>query len=369
MKKLLNILIFFVLISSINLLASEKVVEGIGMASGKGMAAHEVALQKALRNAVEKAVGIFVSSESLVKNFQLIEDNIYSNVEGYVKEYEILEDSKGADGLTRIKVKALVKEANLESDLKGIKVILAAKGNPKTMIVIEETMDGEPTPLISHAIESYFSSKTFPLIDQSQFNAVKEADSIGNDASKAQALASRFGAELIISGKAAASLASQREAYGVSVYAYTVSLSLKAINTDTGGILASLNTTKTEHSGSPLEASQKALSSGWEEEADKFFKKIIEKWRSNVLNYSKITMIISNCSPTERMQIKKKLKTVTGIQGLDEKSFKNNVCEFVIKVEGTYIKMIDDNISEALPELLLTSKSANRIDFEISNEE
>ncbi|OVE74089.1 hypothetical protein BVX93_00490 [bacterium B13(2017)] len=370
MKSLRSILFVLIVFSFMigNGFTKEKTVEGIGLAAGTGEAAHEEALRKALRNAVERAVGVMVSSESLVKNFQLLEDHIYSNVQGYVKDYEIIEDNKGEEDITRIKVKATVEKSKLEDDLRGIKVILEAKGNPKTMVILNETIDSEPSSVITDIIEQFFMSKTFPMVDKSQLDIIKDKDALDldRDPTKAKVLGSRFGAELILSGTAKASLGSEREAYGVPVFTYSGNLSVKAINSDTGDIIAVMSQSGNGHGGSPQDASQKALKEAWEAGRDTFFKNLMEKWRSSVLNYSEIILFVSKCSPKRRKKLKQELKTIGGIIKANEKSYSDGVCEFVLNVDGTVVKTLYEKIENVIKDLLLTSKTSNRIDFEVS---
>lgn len=362
-----SLLILSLLWSVFTAFSEPQQVEGTGIASGSGDKAREEAVSKALRNALERSLGVMVSSESLVKNFQLIQDSIYSNVQGYVKDYQVTEDNKGEGGVTKVKVLATVKKSKLENDLKGIRVILDAKGNPRTMLVLLETIDGDPSPFISDQIEKFFAKKTFPMIDRSQMDVIKsrDAEDLEKDPAKAKALGNRFGAELVLTGFAQTKMASQREAYGVPVYNYTGSLSLKAINADTGEILAIMNENATAYGGSQKEASIKALSQVWESGREGFFATLMEKWRSSVLNSTEMTLIVSKCLPEARSGIIEKLKTVDGIKRLTEKSYKDGVCEFSAEVDGTYANTLDQKVAEFLPQLILTGKTANRLDFDL----
>lgn len=368
MKKLkfsfYTVLMFFFLVSSIY---AGKTVEGIGVAAGEGEGAQKEALSKALRNAIERALGVMVSSESLVKNFQLIEDTIYSNVDGYVTNYEILEDNKGEGGITRIKVKAEVENSKLENDLRGIKVILEAKGNPKTMVLINESFDGDPYPLISSSIEDYLNKKTFPLVDRNQIALIKEEDSkdLANDPEKAKILGARYGAELLITGVAEGRMGSINESYGVKVYSCSSTLNIKAVSSDTGALLSVLSGTETAHSGNPEAAAEEAVKKVWDKNKENFFKEIMEKFRTSVLNDTEITFIISKCSPQSRIDLKKRLAKINGITKVFENSYKTSVMELNVFVEGTSAKNIDEKIYEEIPELLLVTKTGNRIDFEV----
>ncbi len=345
-----------------------KEVEGVGIASGKDQAAHDQALLRALRNAVERSVGVMVTSESLVKNSQLLEDTIYSKVQGYVKEYVVTEDTvtPGEESsVCRVKVKAKVLQTQLESDLQGIQVLIQVKGNPKTMVLLEEQLDstyatGQPT---THMIENFFTSKAFHLVDSSQLEALK--DNTDLTAEQTQSLKSRYGADLILKGNASSQLASQTIAYGVPVYAYSATLSLKAFQADTGVILASFTETTLGRAGSANEASQKALSQAFEKNRDVFLQSILEVWRNSVFNTSEIMVTFSKCPADKRSVIMTALKSVDGVKNVRENNYKNSISELSLEVDGSAIKTLDQKIIESIHGLLLTSKSGNRLDFEV----
>ncbi|MBE7415290.1 MAG: hypothetical protein HS130_08690 [Deltaproteobacteria bacterium] len=72
-------------------------LEAIGTASvtGSGFpAARDGAIADALRKAVEQAVGMVVSSETVVESFQVLRDTVY-NAARYVKSYDdVLDESR-----------------------------------------------------------------------------------------------------------------------------------------------------------------------------------------------------------------------------------------------------------------------------------
>lgn len=73
------------------------------------------ALKDAIRNAVRQAVGAIVDTETLVKNDKIIEDRIILFSDGIVKTYEELDPPTrdSDDGLTHVKIKALVERQKL----------------------------------------------------------------------------------------------------------------------------------------------------------------------------------------------------------------------------------------------------------------
>jgi hypothetical protein len=346
--------------------ASEsKEVEGVGIAAGQGQGAYDQALSRALRNAVERSVGVMVTSESLVKNSQLLEDTIYSKVQGYVQEYTVTEDNKGEGDVYRIKVKAKVLETQLESDLQGIKILMQAKGNPKTLVLLEENWGSADTTEKSatHMIEDFFISKAFQLVDASQIESSQETTELTTE--QTQSLKSRYGADLILKGSASGQLASQTTAYGVPVFVYSATLSLKAFQADTGVILASFTESTVGRAGSIQEASQKALSEAFEKNREGFLKSILEAWRDSVLNTSEILVTVSKCSSEKRNAIMTGLKSIEGVKNLHENNYQNEHSELSLEVDGAAVKTLDQKIVESIPGLVLISKSGNRLDFEI----
>src|SRR5512138_1651941 len=56
--------------------------------------AREVAIKKALREAVEQVAGVLISADTLTANSTLVSDRIYSRSEGYVKSWKLVGQPK-----------------------------------------------------------------------------------------------------------------------------------------------------------------------------------------------------------------------------------------------------------------------------------
>ena len=143
---LLSLLLFCAPIAEAQV--AEKVLEAEGAAAIRSqtpdglLRAKDEATNRALRAAVEKGVGALVDSETMVQNFQLLDDSIYSQVKGYVKSYDVLMDNHGADGIYRVRVRAVVALARLTKDIQALNIIREKKNNPRVMIVFNELIDG-----------------------------------------------------------------------------------------------------------------------------------------------------------------------------------------------------------------------------------
>lgn len=121
-----------------------EVVEATGMAphdSSDLLRTKRASLTDAQRNAVEKAVGVFVSARALNEQAIQIENNILAQTEGYIKKYDILKEN--VDGVFyKTKIRALVAIRDLEADLKKMSLLRSPElVRPRVQIVLSENID------------------------------------------------------------------------------------------------------------------------------------------------------------------------------------------------------------------------------------
>ena len=82
-------------------------VVAIGKAQAGGVAAEDEALRDALRKAVEKGAGQFISSVSATQDYELVRDEIFSEVKGFVETYTVIRKYTQGDVLC-IEIEAVV---------------------------------------------------------------------------------------------------------------------------------------------------------------------------------------------------------------------------------------------------------------------
>lgn len=88
---------------------SQDNVRQVGIGQG---ASCDEARQMAYRDAVQKAVGVFLSFETIVRNNALIKDQIIQFSDGYIDEFELLEETSG-DGHCSVKIDAKIRTEQL----------------------------------------------------------------------------------------------------------------------------------------------------------------------------------------------------------------------------------------------------------------
>lgn len=122
MKKLIHfVLICLLVLLAANIYAAETDrIESV-VSTGIGVDA-EGAKKNAICNAIEQVVGTYISSETMVKNNELITDQILSYSGGFVKESKILSQGKSVDGLYTVKIETQVVATKLKAKLQELNI-------------------------------------------------------------------------------------------------------------------------------------------------------------------------------------------------------------------------------------------------------
>ncbi len=302
-----------------------------------GDAAHakDDAVEDALRKAVEQTLGTMIQAESLVENAQLIEDRILSKTEGYVQKYSIIHEGRTADDMYEVTVKAVVKTADLKSDLDAIATLLRRKNMPRLVVLIQEQNIGE-TPGAGHlisadlntaetAIMDAFMAKGFRFVDdatvQKNLTDAKASAILAGNTAQAAALGKKTGAEFVLSGKALAKTV-QVEVYGTTIRSQQATVTVRAIRANTGEVVA-VSTAQGKYShiddvaGGTL-AIQKACAALSQD----LVGKIVSKWSGEVTSGNTVTLNVKNVDFMRLSNFKGTLPyVVRGVQSVVQRDF------------------------------------------------
>ncbi len=350
--------------------ASEKIIELEGKAAGSDLKAHDEALNRALRAAIEQGVGSVIDSETMVSNFQLLDDQVYSHVKGYVTNYEVIGDNHGEGGIYIVRVRATVALGLLEKNLKALKLTMKRRGNPRTMFIFSELIDGleQAGAVTQTEMERAFLAKEFPLVDKAQMQMIKERDASLSyaDPQKAAALGRQYGAEIVIVGQATSDLVDNSRPYGVSVFAYRSQISAKAIKTDTAEVMVSDQADSEARGGGRIPTAKDSLRQGAAQLAERMMVQVVDRMRSEAFNTVNIQIIAEGANATTRRMLVKDLESIRGVESVSERSFVNGVVILDVNVDGAIWKDFDERL-ESLPSLSLsvTGKTQNRIDVKV----
>ena len=207
------------------------------------------AKEDALRNAVEKGIGIRIFSETMIQNFKAIKDVIHTESFGIVRNYEILYKQNKGDQGWQVKIKALVAK-DIRSKWDKIRVIIEQKGNPKIMFCIKEIINNRPLthPIGEYQLVQKFNELGFIVIDRKSFEDTRELQkqiyNLEQNYDGIISISSERGADLLVMGILEGNFSQYQEGYGgVWNIVYTYHLRTKIIRTDTAQIIGSTSKT------------------------------------------------------------------------------------------------------------------------------
>ena len=212
--------------------------------SGNILATKEQGVEAAKRNAIEKAIGVWVTGQQIVAQATLIEEKIFSKVGGYIKDYKVL--SQDFDGeFYKTKIWASVKQADIRKQINDLGLLIQTKtvNNPRVVVLIEESVNGSlsNTQTAATVIIAELLSKDYKVVDQEQLDKNKKDDqmlaALRGDEKAAAYVAAKFDAEIAVIGKLNSTVKPNPSEYLKDTMLANTTLNLKVVKTTTGEAL------------------------------------------------------------------------------------------------------------------------------------
>jgi hypothetical protein len=327
----------------------EIVSTGIGAIVGGDVAhARDDAIEDALRKGIEQVLGTLLEAQTLVENFQVIDDNIMTKTKGYVQNYQVLKEQKNGPDLYEVTVKAVVKVADIKDDLEGIATLMRRKNMPRAMVMIDEKNIGETpgytaleTDLNSAetTLMEVFMAKGFRFVDQSTVKQVisqqQAAAILEGNVTQAASLGRRLGAEVVLTGKAFAKTV-ELEAYGAKIRSQQATVTVKAIKTDTGDMLGMVTEQGKFSHIDDVAGGVKAIQQASKKAADNLIPQILNQWQQEVSSGGMITLNVHGVTDyTVLGKFKSGLKYyVRGLASMNQRSWDNGYAVFEVNFKG-----------------------------------
>ncbi|MDZ7318206.1 MAG: flagellar assembly protein T N-terminal domain-containing protein [candidate division KSB1 bacterium] len=327
------------------------------MVTSKGMAsifANDVALARdqatddALRNAVEQTLGTFIQSSTLVQNNMVVEDNILSWANGYVRSYRIISEGQTDPSTYEVTIEATVELANLKNDWESIQNLLSRMGNPRLMFLIEEQNIGESrnqydylsvdmniteTTLLEKFIEKGFECVD-PATVRENLKQEQAAAILQGDTKLAATLAKKLNAEVVITGKAIAKVATGINLGGMK--SCQANVTARAIKADVATVFA----TSSQHAAYPhideVTGGTEAIKKATVKLADELMTKITQKWKDEYYKTTTVKVILQGVTSfNEVTDFSSTLKyLVRGVKEIYTREVSGDQAELDVKITG-----------------------------------
>ena len=128
--------------------------------TARGVGANKVeALKDAYRDAVERAVGLYVDAEQQVKNDEVLRDQVLTQSNAYIEKYD-LKKEESANGQVQVRIVAYVKKMALTKRLTEVMPaqtvsVAEASQNLHAQAVTESTMRVDALKLITNELKDF----------------------------------------------------------------------------------------------------------------------------------------------------------------------------------------------------------------------
>jgi len=317
----------------------------------------DAACDDALRKALEQGGKVEISSRSQVADFVLIRDTIYSRADGIITDYKILDQGPMIAGSFFCKIRAKVSKTAIASSWGEVQNVLDQIGRPGIMVLIDEYIDGvqESSSILESKIEERLIKSGFDVYAGQQVRALAEAasraaESEGNFA-RLQAIAQDFGTQIFITGTAHANAAGMEQPYGVPLAMYNCDCVAKMYYTDTGKLIASESEPHWRggargHRTLSKQAGKTALANAGAEIVDKVYRTCMKQWATRLSAGGEVKLIVEGVNMKEALAIKKKLRTIKGVDRVNGPALTNGIATYRIQATMTAETLVEYQVED-----------------------
>lgn len=387
--------------------ADTGVVEAVGTGevtidNGDVADAKKRAERAAVRDAVERAMGSVVISDSETKDFELVKDRVLQTSAGYVQSYDVVE-SKESGATWVVKVKAKVGKAELDKNLQAQMLLIRKMGFPRIALLISEQHIGQAAPsawwgtqaggsgpavqgglitidqrLAENVIIEEWRGRGFSFVDLEALSGKLRAANVVStnpSANEVREIANITDADVIIMGTAVATENGDLSALmgdksgRIAMKSCTGALSLRAFNADSGEIIAAGSGQKTSNHVSVPTCERLAVGQATKLLSADLQAKILEVWRARQGGASRVRMTVTNIANYQALNaFKASLAEVRGVQSVEQKSFRKAQADLDVLVEGGDTEALAGDLESGRlggVKARVVGVSANTIDVEL----
>jgi len=312
------------------------------------------AIKDGLRKAVEQAVGMMMSSETVVENATLVRDNIYNKSQGYIKRYEIVKETPDQKAYV-VTVLAVVDVSDLKSDLGALGLLQARVGNPRTMFMITEQRSDQnfvPPALggeigtTETILKEEFLSKEFNVIDRAA--VIKLIPAAVSDASLRET-GHTLGAEIVVRGTATVKEGPRTK--GSSVGSYLADVTAVAIRVDNGQVMATGRGHGVARQIAQNVGENSALELAARDAGSKLTEQIIAKWITETASGQQTQVTIRGLNDAQDLlKIRQFLASrIRGIQSITQRGYDNGVAVLDINAKANAQQLSDTLTAKPVP--------------------
>ncbi len=296
--------------------------------NGNEGSARNQALDNALRDAVKQGVGLFIDSQTEVKNWTVIRDEMYASARGFVSSYEVLKDEK-SNGVWYVEIDAEVSSGDLKSKLSELRILHQKMGNKRLMIIyqpthpdaLEKTHSAVSSAL--SALQSSLLKSGFRVFDAKSLGHVFDGISQkGAPTEEWVKIADQNQVNILVEFEL---IAGQKKPFSSSAFsAAKTSIQAKSFDVSTGRLMASVGSTQKQMSNARIgsfdwnNALSKAGERAGNVAAEEITRDIVKYYETVGEIGNAFLLVFKDFTEDEEFQILEILENLEGYQSLTE---------------------------------------------------
>ena len=290
-------------------------------AVGKSTTSYEHATELAVRNAVRAGAGVWIHSESKVKDFELLRDIIYTRIRGYVTKYDVLRKHR-KDNLYVVELSAHVGLGKLRGDWNVLQSLIVLVGRPDFVVEVEAPKNANADEVITW-ISGKLNSRLEKLGLTAIYQPVKKEGSLRDyikainqkDMARARSMKTKLGAPYGIYVKAFGDVRAV-DIFDVEFQNATMTLQGTVASRSTAATVAS----ETGEGVATELAETKAIMKACQSAADGLFdacvERIVQHWSRQIDKGVKVEVEATKLKYAELSQLKKHLAGIDKVESV-----------------------------------------------------
>ncbi len=340
--------------------ASGKIIGVIGTGTIQGgdvAKARDRAIKDSLVSAVEFAVADILPLESMMQNFEALNEILYDNSSKFVEYYKVLTELKS--GRTyRVLVQATVTTSVIERQLISAGIKVCKKNMPNILFFIAEQNLGDILPRYwwtedlavvrgysEIAMADGMIRNGFFLIDQKslikneEFEAVKYKPNLSNQ--EAVRLGNSLHADVVIVGNSKADIAPNT--MGGDIKSFKGTVLARALRTDTGEEITSTVQTSVSVNQDDIAGGRDALSNAGYLAGRELASQIARKWHEDVKkSITSLLIIVEGTRTLSNFVIfRAELNEIPGVDSQQTSELKADEATIIVNFQGNAKELAD----------------------------
>ena len=305
---------------------------------GQG-ATRDDALRDAFRSAIEQAVGTLVDSQTLVKNYQVVSDEIYTKSQGFVQDYQITNE-RFTSGIYTLSVNVNVNtnpDSALYSKLQKLRLIEVMLRDPRIAVLIPEYHQESafPDAASENAVIQKLRDAGFRhILDARQLQSIEKNKLVrailDGNYDEAKVMATTKQLDFVIVGEATSQYVG--DLYDSGIKSSRAHVEAKVLKVDTGEIIAAQGFDASGVDITPLVAAKKALATAGTQVGDYMVQQLMQ-YASDP--DKPVTITIKRASFNKLNTIQSALKQIPGVKTVFLRSYSGGIAQIDVTYTGS----------------------------------